>query len=253
MSDMAEIPFANYPESVARALDAVDAAAVLRQQSAVLIKPNLVNASPPPITTPVECVEAVVEYVRACSPATIAVGEGCGAADMETPEVFEQLGYTEMARRQGIELVDLNHALLVRLKQPGCEVFPEMYLPEIAMTHYLISVPVLKAHSLADVTGSLKNMMGLVPPEHYAGGSRGWKKALFHRRMHESVIELNRYRTPDLTLLDATVGMAEFHLGGAQCSPPVGKLLASFDPLAIDRRGAELLGIDWRDVGHLAG
>jgi uncharacterized protein (DUF362 family) len=252
MTRVAETEFTSYDATVPRVLDAVGAAAVLRQQTTVLLKPNLVNASPPPVTTPVECVEALVEYVRACSRATVVVGEGCGAAEMETPEVFRRLGYTEMARRLGVELIDLNHAPLRRLARPECEVFPEMHLPEIALAHYLISVPVLKAHSLADVTGTMKNMMGLCPPEHYAGGSRGWKKAVFHRRMHESIIDLNRYRTPDLTLLDATVGMAEFHLGGAHCDPPVNKLLASFDPLAIDRRGAELLRIDWRQVGHLA-
>ena len=48
--------------------------------------------------------------------------------------------------------------VLVRLENPDCPVFPEMYLPEIAMSSYLASVPVLKAHSLADLTGSLKNM-----------------------------------------------------------------------------------------------
>ena len=52
--------------------------------------------------------------------------------------------------------------------------------------------------------------------------------------------------------MDATVGLAEFHLGGAHCDPPLGRLIAGTDPLAIDRRGAELLGLDWRDIPHLA-
>lgn len=252
MQGIVEIEFESYGQSVPEVFDAVGAAEILKEQTTVLIKPNLVNASPFPITTAPECVEAVIEYVRGCSKAEIVVGEGCGDAHLDTDEVFSRLGYTELARRQGVELVDLNHAPLTRLSRADCSVFPEMYLPEIALSHFLISVPVLKAHSLSEITGALKNLIGIAPPEHYAGRFGSWKKAVFHGQMHESIVELNKYRAADLTLMDATVGMAEFHLGGARCDPPLGRLIAGADPLAIDRRGAELLGFDWQGIPHLA-
>ena len=252
MRDLAEIEFHSYNQSVSEALDAAGAGEILSEQTAVLIKPNLVNASPFPITTAPACVEAVIEYVRAHSRAEIVIGEGCGDAHMETDEVFERLGYGELARRQDVELIDLNRAALSRLKNADCPVFPEMYLPEIALSHFLISVPVLKAHSLSEMTGTLKNMIGLAPPKHYSGQFGTWKKAVFHGRMHESIIDLNKYRTADLTLMDASVGMAEFHLGGPHCDPPINRLLAGFNPLEIDRRGAELLGLKWHEIGHLA-
>jgi uncharacterized protein (DUF362 family) len=251
MRDCVEIEFASYELSVAEAFDAVGAAGVLREQTAVLINPNLVKASPFPITTAPQCVEAVVQYVRACCGAKIVVGEGCGDMNMETDEVFEQLGYVELARRLDVELVDLNHAPLKKLTNDDCEVFPEMWLPEIAFSHFLISVPVLKAHSFSQITGTLKNMIGLAPPKYYSGQFGSWKKAVFHGRMHESITELNRYRSADLSLMDATVGMPDFHLGGAHCDPPLNKLIAGFDPLEVDRRGAELLGLRWQDIGHL--
>ncbi len=251
MNDVAQIEFVSYAESVAKVLDAAAARESLGRQTAVLIKPNLVNGSPPPITTPSECVEALIEYVRACSQAEIVVGEGCGASDLETDEVFDRLGYVELARRQGVELVDLNHAPLTKLTDASRPAFKEMYLPKIALSHFLISVPVLKAHSLAELTGTLKNMMGLAPPKYYSGHGGSWKKSVFHGQMQQSIIDLNRYRTPDLSLVDATVGMPDFHLGGAHCDPPVNKLVAGFDPVEVDRRSAELLGLDWRRIGHL--
>ena len=251
MDDIAEIEFVSYPESVPRALDAIGAPDVLKKQPAVLIKPNLVNASPFPITTAPECVEAVIRYVRSCSQAEIVVGEGCGDSKLETSEVFDRLGYAELARRHTVELVDLNHAPLRKLENKDCPVFGEMYLPEIAMTHYLVSVPVLKAHSLSEITGTLKNMIGLAPPKYYSGRFGTWKKSVFHGQMHQSIMDLNRYRTPDLSLIDATVGMADYHLGGAHCDPPVNRLIAGFDPVEVDRRGAELLGLQWRSVGYL--
>ncbi len=70
--------------------------------------------------------------------------------------------------------------------------------------------------------------------------------------MHESIFELNRYRRPDLNIIDARVGLADYHLGGATCNPPVGKLVAGFDPVAVDAEGAALLGFDWRSIDHIA-
>ncbi|NQT94717.1 MAG: DUF362 domain-containing protein [Lentisphaerae bacterium] len=248
---METVEFESYGESVALLLDRLGAGKVLAEQSRVLVKPNLINSSPPPITTAVACCEAIVEYAREHSGAEIVVGDGCGDPGLTTDEVFDQLGYRDMARRQGVELVDLNEAELVRLENPDCHVFPEMYLPEIAMSSYLVSVPVLKAHSLADLTGTRKNMIGLAPPSHYAGRHGSWKKAVFHGDLQQSILDLNRYRTPDLTVLDATIGMQDYHLGGRHCDPPVNKLLAGFDPREVDRAAAELLGLDWQVIGHL--
>jgi uncharacterized protein (DUF362 family) len=247
---LASVEFTTWSESVAQALDQLDAGATLALQKAVLVKPNLVNSMSPPVTTDIGCVEAVVQYVQSHSDADVVVAEGCADPDKSTDELFEIHGYTEMAQRRGIKLIDLNNAPWEKLTDEECEVFPEIYLPLIARSHYIISVPVLKAHSLADVTGSMKNMMGFAPPQHYQQGGH-WRKAAFHHRMHSSIVELNRYRSPDLSVMDATVGMAEHHLGGEICNPPVNKILASFNARELDRLAAELLGLDWRRIGHL--
>ncbi|MDX1777142.1 MAG: DUF362 domain-containing protein, partial [Desulfobulbales bacterium] len=63
---------------------------------------------------------------------------------------------------------------------------------------------------------------------------------------------LNCYRTPDFTLLDATIGMQEAHLWGPTCDPPPNRLAAAYDPVAIDSYGCRLLGIEWNSIGHLA-
>jgi uncharacterized protein (DUF362 family) len=243
--------FTSYAETVTRVLDALNAGQVLSEQPRILIKPNLVNTSPYPVTTPPACVEAIITYIRTCSDAGIVIAEGCGAAECETEDVFEELGYTELASRHGVGLVDLNTAETVLLKEPSCRIFPEFHMPALAMDHYIISVPVLKAHSLAEITGTMKNMMGFAPPRYYQRGGY-WKKSAFHARMHQSIIELNRYRAPDLTVLDATTGLAEYHLGGSACSPPVNRIVGGYTPREIDRCAAELLGMDWKMIPHLA-
>ena len=249
---MASVVFRSYAASVPEVLEKIGASALLQRQSGIVIKPNLINTDPHPVTTPPACCAALIDYIRACSSAEIVIAEGCGDAACETPEVFEALGYERLATRMGVRLLDLNTAPLRCVANAACENFPEMWLPEIIFSHYLISVPVLKAHSLAEITGTCKNMMGLLPPEYYGGHPGSWKKARFHRRLHESIRELIRYRPPDLSLMDATIGLAQFHLGGPPCTPPVNRLLAGFDPLALDRQAAELLGMDWRRIPHLS-
>jgi len=244
--------FTSYDTSVGRCMAAGGAAHLLADGRPVMLKPNLINTSPHPVTTPPAFCAAVIGFVRQHTHAPIVIAEGCGDAGLETPEVFARLGYAALARELDVGLLDLNTAPLKRLVDPSCRVFPEMWLPEAVFAHVLISLPVLKAHLLCRLTGSMKNMMGLVPPEHYGGRFGSWKKAAFHQHLDEAIAELNRYRRPDFTVMDATVGLADHHLGGACCQPAVNRILASHDARALDRAAAGLLGMDWREIGHLA-
>jgi len=243
--------FSGWRETLPLLLTASGLAPALAGRRRILIKPNLVEPLAPPITTPVALVEALVEYLREAAPtAELVIGEGCGSKEYDTWHCFRELGYLDLARRLGVELVDLNEAELVELANPSCRRWPRMHLPALAFDAFLLSVPVLKVHTLAGVTLTMKNMMGLAPPVHYQRGGH-WKKAAFHEQVQEAVFDLNRYRTPDFTLLDATVGMAEAHLWGATCRPPVNRLVAGFDPVAVDAFGAGLLGRDWRQIDHI--
>lgn len=246
------IEFSDYKTSVKEALDSINAPEVIKEEENILIKPNLVINEPHPITTSPECTSAIIEYIKDYNPkAKIVIAEGTGLKDMETDEVFSELGYDELSIKYGVELVDLNNASLNHLNKSNFPVFPEIYLPGILFSHFVISVPVLKAHSLAVVTGALKNMIGAAPPKYYSGQFGTWKKSMFHGRMQESIIDLCRYRKPDLSILDATIGLADFHLGGATCNPPVNKIVAGFDPREVDRKACDLLGLDWREIEHL--
>ncbi|WP_429886460.1 DUF362 domain-containing protein [Geoalkalibacter halelectricus] len=238
--------------SVARLLDAAGLAEQLSGRRTVLLKPNLVEASNPPITTPVALTAAVVDYILTHHPEMrLIIGEGCGSLDYETQHCFDSLGYTELAEEQGVELLDLNCAPLEQLKNPRCRRWPQMHLPTVLFDAYLISLPVLKAHTLAGVTLTLKNMMGVAPPRHYQQGGH-WKKATFHTDIHKAVLDLNRYRCPDFTLLDASVGMRKAHLWGPPCDPPPNLLVAGYDPVAVDAYGCGLLGRAWQSIDHIA-
>lgn len=248
---LATVEFITYGGSVTEVLDRIGAGRVLAGQPRILIKPNLVCAAPYPVTTPPQCCAALIDYIRAHNPsADIVIAEGPGDPSDSTMRVFEALGYVRMAAEKKIRLVDLNAEPAVRLENPACRRWPELYFPQIALSHFILSVPVLKAHTLSKFTGTMKNMMGFAPPSHYAGDG-SWNKAAFHRHLQEAILDINRHRHPDLSLMDAVVGLAGSHLGGRRCDPPVGRLIAGDDPVELDRHAADCLGLDWRRIGHL--
>lgn len=232
-------------------LDAAGLTENIGKSRPILIKPNLVESLPPPITTPVDLVEIIVDYLQHYLPGVqLIIGEGTGSMEYDTFHCFTQLGYEKLARKKKIELVDLNRAELVHKEHPDCRRWPSMHLPKLLDQVFLFSVPVLKAHTLAKVTLTMKNMMGCAPPSHYQGNG-AWGKSSFHTSIHEAIFDLNRYRTPDFTLLDGSIGMATAHLWGPTCDPPVNRLAASWDPVAIDSYGASLLNRDWQTIGHI--
>lgn len=242
----------SWQESVPSLLDACSLGQTVANHGQVLIKPNLIEVLQPPITTPVALVEAMVDYLLDFLPQeNIIIGEGCGSTSYDTHHAFSELGYASLAADKGIQLIDLNTEELRRRENPECTRLPEIYLPEILDRVFLLSVPVLKAHSMSQVTLTMKNMMGCAPPSHYQGAG-GWAKASFHTDLHRAIFDLNRYRSPDFTLLDASIGMAQAHLWGPQCSPPVGKIAVSDDPVAIDSYGTSLLHKNWQNIQHIA-
>jgi len=127
MSRITKIAFTDYETSVCQALDLLDAGPRLPQDGLIIIKPNLTNSSPPPVTTPLAAVEAVFQYCKGRSGARIAIGDGCGQG--RTEDVFQALGYTDFAKREDIELIDFNEAEAVLLENPQAFQLKQLYMP----------------------------------------------------------------------------------------------------------------------------
>lgn len=244
-------PSSSLDESMGTLLEAADLYETLKGEKQVILKPNLVEALEPPVTTPAPFIDAIINQIAIhCPHLRIIIADGTGSLSYDTFHCFDVLGYISLAELRGVELVDLNEEPSRHLKNSDCSRWPEMYLPELIFNSFLISVPVLKAHSMSRVTLTMKNMMGCAPPAHFQG-NWGWGKSSFHQQIHEAIFDLNRYRTPDFTILDASIGMSQAHLWGPTCDPPVGKIAVSYDPVAIDSYGTSLLGRSWQDIGHI--
>ncbi len=245
MSKVASVRFADYKSSVAKALDLVGAAGRLPQQGLIIIKPNLTNSSPPPVTTSIAAAEAVYHYCKARTNAEIAIGEGCGQG--KTTDVFAALGYTALAKRYGIRLLDFNQAETVLLENRDALQLRQFHMPRIVRAAFVISLPVLKDHSFTRTTIAMKNMFGIAPGRFYAGG---WNKSRLHSpSTDKSVVDVCLYKKPDLCVVDAAVALKGSHLSGRREN--TGCILAGFDPVAVDAVGSELLGHNPKRLEYL--
>ena len=246
MSQVAQVKFIDYQRSISKALDLINAQVHLPQEGLIIIKPNLTNSSPPPVTTPAAATEAVYCYCRRHSKAIVAIGEGCGSG--KTDEVYKKLGYAELAKRHSIDLIDFNTAETEILKNKEALQLKEFHMPIMVPDAYVISLPVLKDHSFTQTTISMKNMFGIAPGRYYAGS---WNKSKLHSpSTHKSVVDICRYKKPDLSVVDASVALKGMHLSGTPEN--IGLILAGFDPVAIDAVGSELLGHNARKLEYIS-
>jgi len=245
MSKVAKVRFTDYPAAVAAALDAVGAAERLPDDGLIIIKPNLTNADPPPVTTPVAAAEAVLDYCQAHCTADVAIGEGSGSG--VTADAFAANGYADLARRRGLRLIDFNVEPALTLRRDDTFVLREFHLPEVARDAFIISLPVLKDHSFTGTTVAMKNMFGLAPAPFYEGS---WNKSKLHSpSTDKSTVDICLYKRPGLCVVDAVTALTGMHLAGTPRR--IGLILASFDPVAVDAVASELLGHDPRDLKYL--
>ena len=248
---VAVVDFTTYRQSVHDAMDQAGGAALIRDQERILVKPNLLNLSGPPTTTDWRCVHAVVAYCRQhASEEEVLVVEGSGGAD--TDECYRKHGYRQIAEDFDVPLVDLDKDETVELSDERAGLYKTIRLPRTILEGFLISVPVLKDHSMTLVTLSLKNLIGILP-ERYYSGYWSYKKSMVHKDdVEQAVADISLYRPIDFCVIDAAIGQCQSHITGQPCDPPVGKIVAGRDPLEVDKVGADLLGHAWQDVEHLA-
>jgi uncharacterized protein (DUF362 family) len=206
----------------------------------VVIKPNLTANAPASSggTTHVEVVAALVRLVQRCDPARIIVAEGTGRFGTELETAFPDGGWREMAAELDVELHNLDggpHAeiTLDDPRYPHAIPFAQLVLD----ADVFITVPCLKTHISSDYTVALKNSYALTPQ---------WKRSEIHRQflLEEALVDINRIRKPDLTVVDAWDG-AEGIAGGTNFDRPAGArlLLTADDPVAVDVVSKEIMGI----------
>jgi uncharacterized protein (DUF362 family) len=154
-------------------------------------------------------------------------------------EMFAASGYVEMAKRLGVDLVNLTEAPRTRVR---CEPAGDIEMPRLLLeADALITLPVLKTHALTYFTGALKNQWGCIPQ---------YDRILLHRYIDPMLASLAQLLRPEMALMDGILCMEG--RGPTNGKPRrLDVLLASRDLVALDATAMRLVGLDPRRSQHL--
>lgn len=223
---------------VQQALELIDAEKMIKPNDNVLIKPNYVLALPPSsgITTNSHVVEGIVKFVKKRGATNIAVGEG-GVDSMR--RAFKIVGISEIAKKYGVKLVDLNSDDIIEVQIPNSIALRTIGVSRTVLeSTCIISVPKLKVHHIALVTLSMKNLMGAIRP-----------KSIMHNHLAEKIVDLVSLLKPKLAIIDGLVGSEKHEIYGRPIKTNV--VIAGRDVVAVDSVGSAVMGILPKRVNHI--
>jgi len=236
--------------------------AITQGKERILIKPNLVSPNPAATTKPA-VVRTLARLMKGAHK-DVSIGEGSAAAapfnvkgtevfrttrkdllDGLQQYVFDQLGYTELAKTLRVPLINLHTGELVDVKVPGAFVAEKLTIHRaLAETDLLCSAPMMKTHSLAGVTLGMKNLIGAYPGAVYQA-VRG--------RMHDAaskiepsgtavaIVDMVRANRLGLVVVDGSSAMeGNGPMDGTLV--PMETIVAGTNPLATDMVSAALMG-----------
>jgi uncharacterized protein (DUF362 family) len=234
----------NIEKTLAGGLELIGGFGILR--SPVILKPNICTIADTTgyACTDVGVVEALIRLILNWdSSVTIQIVES-DSENKFADKAFKKFGYTRLEaqmQREGfdVSLVDLSHIPTVRVPFTG-RYFDSPELPEIITgPHYVISLAVAKIHSLTGITGTLKNVFGLLPRKH---------KASYHPQINEVVVDLNQWVQPDLCIVDARVELAGWNGPASRC---LDTFILGKNPASVDATMARTMGLEPERIRHV--
>ena len=227
-------------EAVRQCLEACDWRSFIGRDARVILKPNLCTGIPEKVeasdTSP-EMAAALIEMLQEQT-RHITIVESDGLRE-PIESCYEASGYKALARRFGVELVNLSKSpwAKVECKPAGMVDMPRLLLENDAF----ITLPVLKTHSLTYFTGALKNQWGCVP---------NYNRILMHQYLDGMLVSLHGMLAPKLALMDGIVAVEG--RGPTNGKPrPLDIVLASRDGVALDATAMRLVGLDPRHARHI--
>lgn len=210
----------------------------------IVLKVNLLRKAKPE--------EAVCTHPAvAAAVAAMVKNEGASAVIADSPgggyqysvksldKIYRVSGMHQAAQQAGVEL---NRDTSSR---------PVSFAEGVLTKHFDIISPVyeanavlnlckMKTHMFTMMTGAVKNIFGVIP---------GLLKPGYHAKLRDPkrfagmLLDLAQYISPRLSIMDAVVAM-EGDGPGAGDPRPVGLLIGSENPLALDVVAGEIMGID---------
>ena len=234
----------SFEETLGEAIDLIGGIGELG--SPLILKPNICTDN-----DHTGCANVKVEVVEALVDRILEGNRGIEIRIVESDSMskyadraFERYGYNAYVdglsgRGADISLVNLSRSPLTMFDYDGYYFRrPELPSP-LEDAGSFASVALAKTHSLTMVTGTLKNMFGLLPRKD---------QVVYHPEIHEVILDLNRMFRSSLCLIDGRVGL-EGVISGRPRS--LGCVVLGRNPVSVDATMARAMGFDPERIRHI--
>lgn len=222
----------------------------INEGDVVVIKPNVKSQSPPGfgIVTDPKVVEPLIPLCFEKGASKVVLAEGCAypSGSYHTISAFEAAGYTELAKKWDVGLVDLNSWDSVIVEVEDGFVLEWVRIGRAVLeADFLINVPVLKTHKQTLLSNCVKNIgVGVACREE--------KKRLHKLGVDRALVDVYSKVIPHFNVVDAIVALEG---DGPNLPPgkakPLGLIVSGRDGLAVDAVCASIIGVEPLEVAHL--
>jgi uncharacterized protein (DUF362 family) len=160
-------------------------------------------------------------------------------------EAFRKFGYIELQERLrdsdiDVSLVNLSSSPTTKIRLDGLY-FKDIEVPSLLVEEKsFISLAVAKTHALTFVTGTVKNLFGLLPRKG---------KSFYHPHINEVILDLNRLVRPDLCIVDAREGLEGW---AGPRRRLVNMLVLGRNAVSTDAVMARVMGFNPENIRHLS-
>lgn len=215
----------------------------VRPGERILLKANLLRPAPPEsaVCTHPAVVGAIAAMVKEAGGAAWITDSPGGALQKESVlrGLYEKTGMTRAAQQSGAELCLDASSRLVDLPEGQVLRQAEIISPALDADG-IFDLCKMKTHVFMGMTGAVKNSFGLIP---------GLTKVGFHgshpdkAQFAQVLLDLIGFMKPRLSIMDAVLAMEGEGPGASGTPRPVGLLLLSDSPLALDVIAGEIMGL----------
>jgi len=207
----------------------------VKSNDKVFIKPNLCapKSYETGTTTNPYLIERLIKLLRDIT-SNIQMGDGpIPAFGKLTPAAYPLI--YNIAKKYDIDVVDLNYTDKKMVKTFAVA-------KPVLEADVIINMPVLKTHVRAGITGSLKNMMGVVPLR--------LKHEMHKSGLDRRIVDLSDTIKPHLNIVDAII--CQEGEGPTNGTPKeLGLVIAGDNQVAVDGLCCKIMGINPRSILHL--
>ncbi|MDR2700268.1 MAG: DUF362 domain-containing protein [Nitrososphaerota archaeon] len=210
----------------------------LQNKKKIFIKPNLSHPEYlPGVVTDPELTSELIGLLRDQNSEVI-VGESDGF-NYPCHTAFNKTGMRKAVEKAGGTVINLSEDKIIEVKFNNSTLLKRLFLPKtIIDANAVIDLPLMKTHEFMAYSGAIKNLFGCIPSN---------KRIYLHPYLPEVFYRLYTLFKPDLTIMDARVGIEG---NGPTKGKPVkmNLMLSSTDALALDIVAAKIMKLNWKNT-----